>query len=349
MKVRRAPLVPPIPNIDYTAVKPNEVGRIPVLMYHAIGAPPYDGVRYDSAGLNIPPDTFRQQLEMMYAANWYPVNMRDALTARMQVPVGKTPVVITFDDSRGTQLRYLEDGSMDPDCAVAILEQFHATHPDWPLRATFYVLPESRWNPAPFYQRKSAARKLQYLVSQGYEIANHSTTHRLMTHLDAHTLAWEMAQCIRYVKKLAPAATMDTMALPGGARPSDGARLAVLLHGCDGGITYENRCILDAWGGPTPSPISKHFDRTAILRIGSQPGNIETWIERLSHSRHFRPYVSDGDPDVVSVPRSCAAEVNPKRLDGARLYIYDDGTGKKVVKKSRTKISHRRSKRRHSH
>ena len=135
------------------ALHADEAGRIPILMYHAIGGPPFRGTLYDKEGLNIAPATFRKHLDLMYAAHWYPVNMRDVLTSHISVPAGKTPVVLTFDDARGTQFHYLKDGTIDPNCAVGILHAFHKKHPDWPLRATFYVLPQSAWNPVPFWQR----------------------------------------------------------------------------------------------------------------------------------------------------------------------------------------------------
>src|SRR5215831_260227 len=105
--VQPAPTPPPPPPIDYKFIRPNEVGYIPVLMYHSFGDPAMGSrPRYDRGGLNIRPDTFRHQLEAMYGANWYPVNMRDALSTHLDVPPGKIPVVLTFDDARGSQFYY---------------------------------------------------------------------------------------------------------------------------------------------------------------------------------------------------------------------------------------------------
>lgn len=331
------------PAIDLLKVRPNELGKIPVLMYHDIGADADEGPRYDRHGLNIPPDTFRKQLELMYAAGWYPVNMRDALTPRMDVPAGKIPVVLTFDDARGTQIHYKRDGSMDPNCAVAIMEQFHAEHPDWPLKASFYLLPKSKWNPVPFYQPGRETKKLQYLAKQGYELANHSTSHRRMDRMDAHLLAWEMAECARYVKKRAPGATMDTMALPMGYVPRTRALLGVLLRGMDGGTSYENRCILRAWGGATPSPADKKFDRMDILRIGSEPGYIEGWIKIMKRGQSVKPFISDGDPDTVTVPKSAEKNLDKPRLAGLKVVVWDD-TPPKKVKKSADAKKHKASK-----
>ena len=140
-------LMPVLPSAQLAALHVDETGHIPILMYHAIGAPARRGVRYDRQGLNIAPQTFRNQLALMHAAHWYPVNMRDILTSHIDVPAGKTPVVLTFDDARGTQFHYLPNGQIDPNCAVGILEAFHAKHADWPLKATFYVPAEVRVEP----------------------------------------------------------------------------------------------------------------------------------------------------------------------------------------------------------
>ncbi|MDQ2798676.1 MAG: polysaccharide deacetylase family protein [Armatimonadota bacterium] len=324
-----------LPPARLAALHADEAGRIPILMYHSIGAPSRKAIRYDSQGLNIAPETFRKQLALMYAAHWYPMNMRDILTSHMNVPAGKTPVVLTFDDARGSQFHYLSDGTIDPNCAVGILEAFHKTHKGWPLRATFYVLPKSAWNPVPFWQPGRETKKLRTLVADGFEVANHTTTHRLMTHLSAPELTWEMAECQRYVRDRAPRATMDTMALPGGAAPKNHALWNLLLRGRLGKIAYHNRCILMAWGGPSRSWADKKFDPDRITRIGTGPGWVERAITRLKTGR-IREYVSDGNPDTVAVPRLEAALVDSRRLDGARLVVYGNGGIKAAVAVKKT-------------
>ncbi len=315
------PLQPPMPAAQMAALHVDESGRIPILMYHAIGGPSHKGTRYDKEGLNIAPETFRKQLALMYAAGWYPMNMRDILTARMDVPAGKTPVVLTFDDARGTQFHYLKDGSIDPNCAVGILKAFHQTHPDWPLKATFYVLPKSAWNPAPFWQPGTETKKLRALVADGFEIANHTTTHRMMGRLPAKELIWEMAEAERYMDSHVPGLKMDTMALPGGDYPKNKALWADLRSGKLGDITYSNRCLLMAWGGPSRNWVDKKFDPDRIARIGVGPGWAERAIKALQTGR-IPAYVSDGNPDTVAMPRSEVKGVNPKSLQGARLVAY---------------------------
>ena len=299
---------------------PNELGLIPILMYHSVGgdAEFAGGPLYDKHGLNIAPQTFRMQLAQMYRAGWYPVNMRDILTARLAAPKGKTPVVLTFDDARPSQFRYLPNGQIDPNCATGILEAFHHTHPGWPRRATFYVLPESSYNGVPFDQDGLETKKLQFLWRHGYELGNHTTSHRSLADLSITTLRWEMAYCARYFHSQVPEATLRTMALPYGIAPRDPARWKFLLDGRQGGTRYHNRCILLAKGGPAFAPTDKRFDPRRIPRVEAAPGEIERW---LSPAHAAALYVSDGNPNTVTVPLSAKSLVDPSRLDGARLVV----------------------------
>ena len=296
----------------------NELGRIPILMYHSIGGEVEfaGGPLYDIHGLNIAPATLRRQLQGMYDAGWYPVNMRDLLSARLSVPKGKTPVVLTFDDARPSQYRTLPSGKIDPNCAVGILEAFHLTHPDWPRRATFYVLPESSYNGVPFDQDGLETSKLRFLVRSGYELANHTTSHRSLADLPPHTLRWEMAFSTRYFRRQVPGLEMQTMALPYGIAPRDPSLWHYLLRGAQGGTRYRHRCILLAKGGPSFAPVDSRFDITRIPRIVSAPGEIEHWFTLPTSL-----YVSDGSRDTVTVPRALASRVDRRRLDGARLIV----------------------------
>ena len=305
---------------------PNELGLIPILMYHSVGGEREfgGGPLYDRHGLNIAPVTLRRQLQRMYDAGWYPINMRDALSARLDVPRGKTPVVLTFDDARPSQFRLLPGGGTNPDCAVGILEAFHASHPGWPRRATFYVLPESRYNGVPFDQDGLETRKLRFLARRGYELGNHTTSHRSLAGMSTATLRWEMAACARYFRRQVPGLTMDTMALPYGIAPRDRARWQDLLTGAQGGTRYHNRCILLARGGLAFAPADRRFDRTRIPRVEAAPGQIERWLQPPPPGQEAPLYVSDGDRNTVTVPRSARAFVSRRRLAGARLVVVPD-------------------------
>lgn len=307
---------------------PNELGLIPILMYHSVGgdAEFAGGPRYDKHGLNIAPETFRRQLQQMYSAGWFPVNMRDVLSARLPVPRGKTPVVLTFDDARPSQFRYLPDGRIDPDCAVGILEAFHRAHPSWPCRATFYVLPESEYNGVPFDQDGQETKKLRFLVRQGYELGNHTTSHRSMAHLSGPALRWEMGFTVRYFRREVPGTAMTTLALPYGIAPVNTALWPCLLAGSQGGTRYRrgtryrNRCILLARGGPSFAFADKRFDPSRVPRVEAEPGKIERWIKQ-SQGASDPLYVSDGDPKTLTVPASALPFLNRRRLAGMAVTV----------------------------
>ena len=304
------------------AAPANELGRIPILMYHSVGGDPEfaGGPRYDKHGLNIAPEILRRQLQQMDDAHWYPVNMRDVLSARLAVPRGKTPVVLTFDDARPSQFRYLPNGRIDPDCAVGILEAFHRAHPAWPCRATFYVLPESSYNGVPFDQDGLETKKLRYLVRQGYELGNHTTSHRSMASLSRSALRWEMGFTVRYFRRQVPEAEMTTMALPYGIAPVNKSDWRALLHGTQGGSRYRNRCILLARGGPSFAFGDRRFDWEQVPRVEAIPGMIERWIQR-SKSGTDPLYVSDGNPATLTVPQEAVRFLDRRRLGGVRLLI----------------------------
>ena len=113
------------------SLKPNELGVVPVLMHHQIRP---DGSAYDlTAG------QFRAELARLWTDGFYPVRASDLVSGRLDVPKGRSPVVLTFDDATNNQVAFAADGRLDPDSAVGILEAFSARHPDFPATGTFYV------------------------------------------------------------------------------------------------------------------------------------------------------------------------------------------------------------------
>ena len=78
----------------------NELGYVPVLEYHRIGPKEERWTRT--------PDNFRRDLTFLHNNNYYLVNMADVAAKRFDVPAGKKPVVLTFDDSTEGQFRYLK-------------------------------------------------------------------------------------------------------------------------------------------------------------------------------------------------------------------------------------------------
>lgn len=322
-------------------VKPNEAGAVMVIMYHRFLADEPD------TDLNRKPDTFRKDLETLRAKGYYPVNAIDLVENKMDVPAGKTPVVITFDDALPTQFRVIvKDGkpSIDPNSAVGIMETFSKQNKDWPMRATFFVLPKEGRNTDPFGQAEYVADKFKYLVDKGYEVANHTSTHDNLRGKSASEVEKELATAFRRIKEINEKATMSILALPYGKLPRNAEAQKALLSGEDGGTSYENKAVFMAAWRPVLSPLTKAdskatqggsmcvFNPARLERVtpnagsASEPGTLEYWIKYFDKNPTLR-YISDGDATVAAVPAAHKAMVDESKAkaQGKVLQFYGAG------------------------
>ncbi len=341
-----APPKPSVParlsDAELKSYHANEAGAVMIVMYHH-----FDPNRPDS-DLNRRPDTFRKDLEVFYKRGYRPVTLSEFLSGHMDVPGGRTPIVLTFDDATITQFKVItgSDGkpSIAPDCAVGIMETFHKTHPDWPTKGTFFVLPKEGRNQEPFGQADSVADKFAYLLKNGYEIQNHTSTHSSMRHMSAKQVQWELATALRDARAINPNAQMNILALPYGQVPGKEAR-RYLISGEDGGTQYHNIAVIKAAWRPVLSPITKNsrkitdggslctFDPYNIERItpdggkAVRVGTLEYWIKFFDEHPNLR-YYSDGSPSVAAVPRAFQSWVDPQRVRkcGLTLQIYPQST-----------------------
>jgi peptidoglycan/xylan/chitin deacetylase (PgdA/CDA1 family) len=306
-KAAPAPAAAKLTDAELAKFKPNEVGQVPILEYHSIGPGKTSMDRTAAA--------FRHDLERLYAEGYRPVALRDYLDDHIALPPGKSPVIFTFDDARESQFRYRPDGSLDPDCALGILQAFAKTHPDFPAKATFYVLPLSA-----FGQPADASKKMQALLAQGFEIGNHTVSHNRLDHMSDADVQKELGNCVALIHKLAPQAQIDTVALPLGIAPRNRALLA---SGEYQGQHYANRAVLLVGAGPAPSPVAAKFKPMRLPRIQANelPYGITFWLDILKRHPNLR-FVSDGDPNTVTVPRSQADKVDKSHLNGLTLRTY---------------------------
>ena len=98
------------------AIGANEMGQVIVLMYHLFDSEESEWTRT--------PENFRNDIALLKAEGFYPINVRDLASGNIDIPAGKSPVVITFDDSSPGQYRILDDGSLDPDSASEASARF---------------------------------------------------------------------------------------------------------------------------------------------------------------------------------------------------------------------------------
>jgi peptidoglycan/xylan/chitin deacetylase (PgdA/CDA1 family) len=279
------PTPAPVPPAD---VRANELGSVPVLMYHRI-------VRDPQSVYDRTPEDFRAELERLAREDYVPVTTAEYATGRVDIPAGKHPVVLTFDDGDPSTLTVGPDNTPDPDSAVAILREVAAAHPGFRAVASIYV------NADPFGGGEAGERALRWLHEHGFEIGNHTFGHTNLGSASATEGEEAIARGDRFIREAVPGHEPTTLALPFGARPDD-AELA--LHGSG----YDYTGVLLVGANPAPSPFAADFDPTAIPRIRSQGYDgteadygSSVWLDELAADPASR-YTSDGNPDAISYP-----------------------------------------------
>ncbi|MEU4319595.1 polysaccharide deacetylase family protein [Nocardia fluminea] len=292
---------PPPPNPAEIAA--NELGFVPVLMYHQITANPAG--EYDQT-----PAEFRDELERLYREGYRPVTAARYISGDLDLPAGTHPVVLTFDDSTGSQLGFTDTGAVAPDSAAGILAEFGARYPDFGPVATFYV------NNEPF---GGDPRALPWLVANGHEIGAHTADHANLASLDADGVQRELVQNVRAVTTAAPGATVRTMALPLGVYPRDHTLATV---GSWDGTPYRFDAVMLVGSNPAPAPYGA-VDPGGVPRIrsgrGAVPFDSAYWLDWLAANPDQR-YTADGDPARISFTRQRGTELDARWLDRANPY-----------------------------
>ena len=269
-------------------VHANELGSIPVLMYHRLVAHPASV--YDRT-----PDDFRAELERLAREGYVPITTAELAAGRIDIPAGAHPVVLTFDDGDPSTITLGPDGAPAPGSAVRILLDVAAANPGFRPVASIYV------NAAPFGGGEAGNRALRWLHDNGFEIGNHTFGHTNLRSASATKAQEDIAKGDTFIRDAVPGAVPSTLALPFGARPRD-ANLA--LHGPG----YDYTAALLVGSNPAPSPFSADFTPNAVPRIRSQGADGKdaqfgstAWLDKLAAAPASR-YTSDGNPDVISYP-----------------------------------------------
>jgi len=310
------PLPPakPLP-LDLTKVQPNEAGVVPILEYH-------DLVKSTKVtGYQYPAEAFRKDIAWLYAHNYRPVSLSDYVNGKIDCPPGTSPVILTFDDALRGQFSYGPDGKVDPDCAVGILEAFHAEHADWPLKGTFFVLTDGDPKlPPAFYQKASSQAKMEALVKDGFEIGNHTIHHKLgIRRWPDSQVEAEFAGAVVNIHKLLPGYDVQTLALPYGVYPRN---QKLVISGQSGGQAYHNICALLAGAGPAPSPMAVDFKPYRLPRIipGNEKFALRYWMDYLQANKEEK-YISDGDLNTFTVSLAEKGSLDAARLKKAHLFL----------------------------
>jgi len=292
------------------ALHANELGEVPVLMYHLIS--------HTNSQFNRTPDEFRKDIADLMADGYYPVNVRDLASGSIDIPAGKSPVAITFDDSSEGQYRILPDGSLDPNCAVAIMNQAAASG-GWARRASFFPLIDvTPPDHDIFGQPDLQQQKLRDLVAWGYEVGSHTVTHLNLKKAYPQEASKQLEQSqVTLESMIGGGYQVTSLALPFGEYPANDA---ILAGGTYQGHAYRYTAALKEAGGPAFSPFSSKFQALHINRIQVTGNTLKSVLALLDKHPELR-YVSDGDPTTISAPQNLPAQLGTLRSDLGRPVV----------------------------
>ncbi|MBI2941216.1 MAG: polysaccharide deacetylase family protein [Chloroflexi bacterium] len=284
-------------------IRPNELGDLMVLEYHVIGD---EELRWTRTR-----EHFRQDLDYLHRHGYHLTGLNDLLDNRVRVPAGKTPVVLTFDDSNRSQFQFIVDPNgdlkVDPSSGLGILEAFIAEHPDFGRAAVFCVLPGADPPNDLFGQPEYGRQKLQYLAQRGYEICNHTLWHANLAEVGEKETVRQLALTTNTIQEAVPGYQVNVFNPPHGVYPED---LRPVLAGTFEGVSYRHRAILEVGGGPMTAPDHQETDFLHVKRTQAIPVVLENVFRHFEEHPEDR-YVSDGDPDRVVFPARLTANYRP--------------------------------------
>lgn len=312
----------------------NELGAIPVLMYHAFTT---DRSVNDEWTRNI--DDFRGDLQWLYDHDFYVISVHDLLNDTISAPLGKHPVVLTFDDASARQFLFMQDATgtlvPDPQSAVGVMEEFFAKHPDFGHTAHFAVVPNNCFSKKdmPFNTwHEDCSLKLQWLVDHGYEVGNHTWTHENLRLVDGEEVARQVGMAAQFIdERVSGIGNMSTtLTLPFGEHPNSGTDGASYLAN---GVWWEGEewiinAMFEVSGGPTYSPASSWWDPMSITRFNTDQASLDMWFGIFERGE-VPLYTSDGNPESVAIPdplpESLQNELDPDLIEnsGKTLVVYE--------------------------
>lgn len=300
--------------INYQELKVNELGDVPIMMYHGIHNitdNEYTGGNVDKDGYQRTKEAFIEDLEFYYNSGYRMIRLQDYVNGILDVEAGLSPIILTFDDGLENNIKVTgldENGNIiiDPNSAVGVLEDFKKKYPDFNVTATFFV------NGGLFQQSEYNEKILNWLVDNGYDIGNHSYSHADFTTISKEKAVQEIGSVYNLLDKYIPGKYVNIVALPfGSPYDKDHSNFEAILNGIYNGNEYETESTLRVGWMPETSPFNLNFDKTFLKRVRAWDDNGNDWdikksFEYLENTR----YISDGDKDTITVPQDQVEKVN---------------------------------------
>lgn len=289
----------------YREKQVNELGKVPIMMYHGIvdtTETKYVGGNVDKDGYNRTAEAFKNDLEFYYQNGYRMVRLIDYVNGNIDVELGYSPIVLTFDDGNQNNFNVLgrnSNGSLeiDPNCAVGILESFKKKYPDFNVTATFFLMNNL------FNQKDYNEEIMKWLVDNGYDIGNHTTIHSDFTTINNSKTQEVVGKMYQKLDSILGDDYVKIIALPfGSPYKKTHNNYPFILKGDYDGYSYETDAALRVGWESEVSPFNKSFDKYFLKRCRAYDNNGKEFdIEMVFKNLEKNRYISDGDINTVVI------------------------------------------------
>ncbi|MCX7821470.1 MAG: polysaccharide deacetylase family protein [Brevinematales bacterium] len=264
----------------------NLSGKIPILEYHIIETPSvYSNYiltkkikkTKDNERFFVSSEDFKKHLEILYKKGYRNISLDEYLSIMKgqtkdfrRITPGSKLFVLTFDDATFGQFDFItnEKGEIfiDSDCAVGIMIDFAKKHPEFKLNAAFSIDFEN----IPFHQKEYVTKKLNLLLDYGFEIVNHSYSHKSLSKLykkNPERVSEEIGRAMEIFESHLGyrVSHINKICYPNGDNSEDLQEFIKKIN--YKGKEYDFIAAIDAEGPLAINPNDTNFDPYAIRRI----------------------------------------------------------------------------------
>lgn len=285
----------------------NELGQVMVIMYHNLVDDASKEGAYARSYENL-----KKDLITMYNEGYIPITMKEYISGKINVPIGKTPIILTFDDGHKTDIIFDENGDLSKNCVVGIFEEVNKIYPDFKPKATFYIN-SNPWGDSPYDEKK-----LEYMLKNGHQIGNHTRNHKNLKRIPLEDAKEQIILQQEFIETLTGEKEFD-FALPFGEKPQDYLELVK----SDWLKPYKMRSSVNVGWNPINSIYNIEFNPHNINRItcGEDASEFYYWLEYFKKNPKKR-FISDGVSDMITIKKEDKNKLNKNYFNNFLINEY---------------------------